>query len=116
MPYYIDPAESAIQLSAIDAFSKTPSQAHEAYVRCREQYAPMTELADSEEQIYEAVRDVLGAICHVSLNMFLDGEAIWFTHFDGNTTVRPSKSSASEAEGAVTAWQRDLEELMAWLG
>ncbi|KAJ9623120.1 hypothetical protein H2203_006056 [Taxawa tesnikishii (nom. ined.)] len=116
MPYYIYPPEDTIKRSVAEAFSKYSPGAQELYLQCRHQHAPFADLARSEQQIYTAIYEVLGSICHVLSRTFLGVEAFWFSHFEDGIAVAELQHNTDKFKAAATAWRHDLEELMAWLG
>lgn len=114
MPFYEYPSYYDIERSPEAAFDIAAAESKIALERCRDQYSPskVEELTTSEQLIYSAIDEVLGAVCKVTLSTFLSVESIWYASFD-----KPVQSfEATSLHGKVQAWREQTEELMAWLG
>lgn len=99
------------------AFALTAPSSLAALERCEDQALPWDlAVAPSEIASYRAYREVTSTICQISLQIFLETEAQWLTHYNNMSAPPPPVHVQRETLQSAAQSHQAIEELMAWLG
>jgi hypothetical protein len=125
MPFMEYPGPTTIN-SAFDESGWTleSKRGRETFSRCKYSHTRLLynvegklrdDIGRQERIIIEATEDVLAAICAVIIQVGFHIEYEWLSRWNTPNTTAGYPSPPSITEPALL-WQRELEELMAWLG